>query len=205
MFLEANEPTGDDALTADSEPDARIKYPIPRIQTLGQLQQAFSDGLVELYKNIFSQAPYFESFTDEQVAKIFSEYLRNGILFIARDRSSVVGFGAAIPISTVKNIESLLSDNYIDPTTSWYMADLGIREDLRRNSLGKELVQKRIQSLPPGTTTVVMRTSIDNYKSQALYESLGFTALVDTHQNVGQTRIDGQTAYDRRIYLAKTL
>lgn len=205
MFLEDDEPTSNDTPLANSEPDTRIRYPILAVQTPEQLQQAFDNGLIDLYKNIFSQAPYFESFTGDQVVEIFSKYLRDGILFVARDGSSIIGFGAAVPISTVRDIESLLADNDINPVTSWYMADLGIKEEARGNGLGKKLVQKRIQSMPLGTTTVVMRTSVDNYRSQALYKSLGFTALVDTHQNVEQTRIDGQTAYDRRIFLARTL
>lgn len=189
----------------DLESDGELTYAIETVASDDQLQQVFSDGLIKLYQDIFSQAPYFESFTDEKVVEIFSEYLRSGILFVARDGSSVLGFGAAVPISTVSDIESLLSDNGIDPLTSWYMADLGVKEETRRNGLGRKLVQKRIDSMPPNTTTVVMRTSVDNFRSQALYKSLGFTEMKDVHQDVGQERVGGQTAYDRRLFLAKRI
>ncbi|KKQ34277.1 MAG: hypothetical protein US51_C0045G0005, partial [Microgenomates group bacterium GW2011_GWA2_37_6] len=152
----------DKLVEGDIETDGEVNYAIENITTEAQLEGAFSDGLIKLYQDIFSQAPYFESFTNEQVIKIFSEYVKSGILFIARDGSSVIGFGAAVPISTVNDIESLLSDNNIDPATSWYMADLGVKEELRRNGLGKKLVQKRISFVPPDTTTIVMRTSVDN-------------------------------------------
>ncbi|MTJ55942.1 hypothetical protein FJR38_26425 [Anabaena sp. UHCC 0253] len=47
-----------------------------------QLNKALENGLIELYQDIFSEAPYFEKFSEEHVKSIFCNYFNNGSLFL---------------------------------------------------------------------------------------------------------------------------
>lgn len=178
----------------------RMEYVIEQITNTETLQKALTvDGLSKLYQEIFSQAPYFEKFNDEEVGKFFREYVRDGLLFLARYGKQVVGFGAALPLSSVPQISKLTG---LDPNYTWYMADLGVREEYRRFGIARKLVENRINNIPKNNS-IIMRTSVNNIPSQSLYLSLGFKKIEGIMQEVIQQRIDGSIQKDQRIFLTK--
>lgn len=158
-------------------------------------------GLVALYQAVFREAPYFESFTSEEVKGFFYEYLELGRLFIAKARDSVVGFSAMQPLVSVPEVRTLL-DRHVGPNVanSHYFADLGVRYDFRGLGYGRKLTEICLGEIASGETMFV-RTSINNVPSLSLYRSLGFTRLADIHQEVEQTRVDGTVQKDTRVLL----
>ena len=175
---------------------------ISQITDKKELQQAFNNGLIELYQEVFSEPPYNEVFETSEVKNIFIDYLnQNGLVFIAKDQDQIIGFSAAMPIAQSSVKEAAQINNL--PESSWYIADLGIINSLRRQKLGTQLIESLLQSLPK-KTLAVMRTAEKNYPSQNLFSQLGFKKLNFT-QAVSQTRTDGQEQADVRIFLAKQL
>lgn len=200
MSTEANQ-RGQDGTRTDKEPSSAIE--IRQITDLDSLLSLLSSGgLSSLYQDIFGKAPYFEKFTDEDVRAIFEEYIQKGLLFIACEEDSAKGFGAALPMNMVPEIEDILNEANVDTLGSWYMADLGVNEELRHQGVGKRLVQSRINAIPDGAL-IVMRTSIDNVASQTLYRSLGFTQAEGAYQEVEQARVDGTKTTDKRLFLMR--
>lgn len=182
-------------------------YVIEQISSPSVLEKILEEGsLTGLYKRLFAGAPYFENFNDEEVCGFFKDYVQNGLLFLAQDyRKTVVGFGAAVPLSIEKNIAQLGEQFGIDSTSTWYMADLGVDDlEFQRVGMAKQLVKVRLDVMPKGTTAL-MRTSVDNIASLSLYRSLGFTEIEGMVQEVEGKRIDGTLKKDKRIFLAKTL
>lgn len=177
---------------------------VEKVTKQDELNQLYQGGLITLYQDIFSQPPYLESFTANEVQQFFDEYLQEGLLFVSRDERSVVGFGAAMPMNKVSSVVEVLRANEVNTQNMWYMADLGVAASLRRNGIGKKLVEARLQKMPQGSIAV-MRTSIENLPSQTLYRSLGFETLPNVRQFVEGTRIDGESYSDERLFMYKQL
>ena len=178
------------------------KVHITQVSSLECLREAFESGLTRLYQDVFAAPPYFEQFSQGEVEDAFNSYTIKGILFLAYLNNAVVGFGAAMPFkkSSIAYLEEKFEMN-LDNT--WYMADLGVREDLRRKGIAKRLVQVRLDKLSSGTM-VIVRTAQTNLASQSLYSSLGFHVLSIT-EDINQQRQDGTVQTDRRIFMLKVI
>lgn len=176
------------------------------------------DGFVDAFKEAFGGAPYFESYTDQEViSDIWLPHLENGSIILAHDdeRSSntVVGFGCAMPLSKApddvreflyQEEGSLPSD--FDPAKTWYMSELGVLEEYRERGLAYELVRHRLISINHGGGThYVMRTAADGSNSRHLYERIGSSIL--THeQDVSSSKqvvVQGCKS-TKRVYLYGT-
>ena len=168
---------------------------IIRIDDLQQLDEGFDCGLVKLYQDVFSEHPYIEHFSEEEINETFTAYAKEGILFLAYHNHKVVGFGAAMPF--LKSTIAELGDKFeFNLKHAWYMADLGVKKDVRRRGLARQLVQARLHAFELDTVAI-MRTSQDNTVSQSLYKSLGFQ-LVPIKQEVIQKRQNGTERADTR-------
>lgn len=179
-------------------------YVIEQVNSTNQLVTALDKlDLVAAY-DVFKKAPYFEEFTEREVKDIFTGYQQKGILFLARTSEKIIGFGAAIPLSQEKIIATLAEACGIDPKEAWYMADLGVVEDRRREKIGTQLIQARLNVLPKDSTAI-MRTSVNNIASQTIYRNLGFTQMDGMVQEVEQKRVDGSVWRDERIFFAKVM
>jgi diaminopimelate epimerase/ribosomal protein S18 acetylase RimI-like enzyme len=176
-----------------------------QINTVEKLRETLSNGnLSFLYQDIFSKPPYFEKFGDKEIEEIFAEYVTDGLLFLTKNKSEVIGFGAALPIESVPELSKILQDAGRDTTDGWYMADLGVKEEYRRKGIARKLVKSRLDVIPKGSK-IFIRTSINNIASQALYRSLGFKLVPNASQEVTDQRIDGSVQTDKRIFLEKTI
>jgi ribosomal protein S18 acetylase RimI-like enzyme len=176
-----------------------------RIDTVEKMMDALFDGnLSFLYQNIFSKPPYFEKFSDEEVVEIFTEYVSDGLLFLTKNKSEVVGFGAALPITSVPELSVILESAGTDTTNGWYMADLGVKEEYRRKGIARKLVKSRLNAMPK-ISKVFIRTSVNNIASRALYRSFGFELVPNAFQEVTQQRIDESIQTDKRLFLEKII
>jgi ribosomal protein S18 acetylase RimI-like enzyme len=175
---------------------------LAKVNTEAEMETALSNGLITLYQEVFSQEPYNEYFETAEVKDIFKDYLNNnGIVFVARDNERIVAFSAGEPM--VKSSVATVSQLKELPADSWYIADLGVLDSLRRQKMGTDLIQALLNTIGPGKLAV-MRTAQNNFASQELFARLGFEKLNFT-QEVSQTRTDNQEKSDQRIFMAKQL
>jgi len=180
-------------------------YAIERITSMQKLQVAIAEyNLVRAY-DVFKDPPYNEQFTDKEVIEIFERYVDKGVLFISRNTDrGVIGFGAVMPLFEEGEISRLARGYGIDQKNAFYLADLGVVDDFRREYMGKQLVLERLRILPEGSTAI-MRTSESNTASQNLYTKLGFTQVEGMEQEVTQRRENGEIKADRRIFFSKVI
>lgn len=181
----------------------RFTYVVERVRD-DRLELLRASELTGLYRTLFSRAPYFESFSDEEAYALFRTYASTGLLYIARVGSRIIGFGAALPLSSQPEIASILAARQVSAARCWYMADLGVDDEYRRSGVATQLVLKRLNDMPPGSIAV-MRTSVRNEASRKLYEQLGFRMVEGAFQNVIQRRVGGSEVEDTRLFLAKQL
>lgn len=162
-------------------------------------------GLIDVYKELFWDKPYFEEYTDEEVTEIFENYRKNWELYLWINELKIIGFWASLPFkkSPIKDVEWLeeeLVSKWVDIDKCLYMADLWVKKSHQRKWIAKDLVQARIKGKEQGSS-FIMRTSIENYKSQWIYKELNFKPL-DTKQEVNMKRNDGTgERTDERLFL----
>ena len=163
-------------------------------------------GLTSLYKDIFAEAPYFESFTDAAVNGFFEDYRRDGILLLASNRDGVIGFGAAVPLKSVPDIAEKMGIPPEYRGNRWYIADLGVKREFRRRDIGKKLTTDTIRGIQAlGGKVVDLRTSVNNVIALSLYRQLGFMPIPGVTQEVTGERISGVPKTDTRMFLSKNL
>lgn len=183
--------------------DKEVSYAVEQIATQEKLDQALNDqNLIKLYQDIFSQPPYNENFSSEDVSIFFKEYVDDGKLFLAFDQGKVIGFGASLPIESVSQIKKIIEDVGGETENCWYMADLGVEEAYRGKKIALTLVQKRIDATPEGSK-ILMRTSVDNIASQSLYRSLGFKDVPGAFEYVASPKLNGEYS-DKRLFLIRS-
>lgn len=163
------------------------------------IQTLNNEGLIDLYKRVFSAPPYNEMFTDQEVIDEFANYLSNGFVSIFRKDGKIVAFEGTCRSSS-SSIADVVTNMGRNPETTWYFGDLGVDVPYRRQGIGKKLTEKRLSSL---TDPVILRTNKDNFQAINLYESLGFQIIEGEKKLVEQTRVSGVIEQDERIFLLK--
>lgn len=160
--------------------------------------------LVQLYKDIFKEEPYFESFTNEEVVGYFKEYIDKGVVLIARNDQGVVGFSAVLPLNFQPEISNLASKFGINPDNCQYIAELGVRKDNRRKQIGQALIEELLIQLPNNVETL-LRTTKTNEPAIALYKKLCFSQVQGMEEIVTRNRTEGEDLEDQRIFMIKSL
>ncbi|MFZ2024917.1 MAG: GNAT family N-acetyltransferase [Microgenomates group bacterium] len=177
-------------------------FSVEAVTTDATLQSAFKTGLIKLYQQTFAAPPYLEQFSDADVRSTFTEYLKEGMVYLAKSKDTVVGFGAMLPIQNAlpEDMLSQFAQRGFDLPNTWYAADLGVDRLFRNKGIGTALIKARLEKVKNGT--VVMRTNENNPLSRTIYESLGFTVVPNLTQTIIGKRQDGSTKSDTRIFLS---
>lgn len=177
-----------------------LSYTIETVSTAAELESAFKQGLIDLYKSVFSEPPYEESFDDEQVTHIFETLFLQGMVLLAREHTdAVIGFCASLPLVLEREIALLAADFDIQVEKAWYFAELGVALTHRRKGIAQQLVLSLIENTP--SPTLVMRTASENIASQQVNAGVGFQVIPGMEQTVVQERTNGTVAEDIRIFL----
>lgn len=182
-------------------------YLVERVRDPKELARVLaSGGLTTLYQDVFSEAPYFESFTASEVDNFFEDYQRDGILLVARDFEGTIGFGAAVPLAAVPDIAEIIGAAGSEDSR-WYIADLGVRKDRRKKGIGERLTEATTREIRRrGGSRADLRTSINNFIALSLYRKLGFQTIGGVTQEIrGPRSVPGVPETDTRIFLAKAL
>lgn len=167
-----------------------------------QLRKLLVEGkLIQLYQECFSDPPYEELFSEEEVASYMKDYLDTGVLIVCQSTDgTIVGFAASVPLTQEPEIGKLAESFDFNSNQDWYFADLGASKLLRRHGIGSSLTSELINLTP--AQKIVMRTSEFNFASQKCNQSVGFKLIPGMVQEVSQTRQNGEIRRDRRIFLA---
>ena len=104
---------------------------------------------------------------DLEGAKTFIEErmrFNESVIFLAMDGESPMGFVQLYPIFTSVGMKR-----------KWLLNDLFVAETYRRNGVGKALMnQAKEFALETKAAGILLETTKDNTKAQALYEQLGY-------------------------------
>ena len=187
-------------------PDDANSFTVTRILTREDIAQ-WEQPFARAYQTVFQGEPYRESFTTDKAAGVFRMLtaLNDHITLIATDPSgNVLGFGIAVPLSTMKTIAPRL-DGLVPIRQTYYLAELGVLPDARGEGVGRALVRHRICLMDRERFShVVLRVSDTENSSAAMYKALDFEDM-GVSMPVTRTRTDGEVRADVRHFLCRVI
>lgn len=176
--------------------------------------ERYKNKLVSLYKQAFSEPPYFESFTDDEVLSIIKELTFNegGICLSIVFKNEVVGLCGGYSLIHESEICDLLKiyDSSVFPEYIFYLAELAVDKRYRRYGLGTKMVNFCMQFVCELNSfkALLARTQAEGSNSFALFQKRQFEVISNMFQDV-ETCIDveGQKkrAKQRRCFLKKCI
>lgn len=167
------------------------------VESPNDLKDALAKGLIPLYRTCFSNPPYNEFYTDDDVCTVFNNYSKNqsSILIAYDPQEKVVGFSVKKPLQQLPvGMQALNKD-----ASYCYGADLGVDPVLRRQKISTELEDRQRVRMKQNYNIEITRTSASSYDRIANNLKQGKRRLPYT-ETVAMQRLDGTTGYDDRIY-----
>lgn len=173
-----------------------------------QNYEKYKTNYIEIYKNIFSKAPYFEIFTNEEAEEVYQlSLLDSSISLLAIKDNQIIGFALGIQLS-IHNDEKFktLTNTYFNLDKVLYNAELGVLPEYRGLGIGSTLINKRIFfAKNMGYETICMRTKKEGSMSISLYQKLGFKILEGVEELSNTVKNIVMNEQDIRIILYKNL
>jgi ribosomal protein S18 acetylase RimI-like enzyme len=181
-------------------------FEVHRVETREEASH-FEESFVAAYREIFAGKPYEEDFSEQDAREIYTRLTgaRGNITLLAVDpEGRVVAFGVAIPLSEGGQVAHELA-GLVPRRHTMYLAELGVRPQVRGRKLGKMLVRMRLDLIDRDRFShVVLRVVDGRTSSFEMYRSLEFTDM-GVSMLVHQRRNDGRVRADRRHFMSRVL
>jgi GNAT superfamily N-acetyltransferase len=184
--------------TAEQQPP---NFSIRRIEQTSDVAQS---GFIAVYIAAFSESPYFESYTEEQVrAEVFQPHVPHLVL-VAEQEEEVIGILCAYPVAAnLTGILDFLQGQHDIPAPLGniiYLSELATLSAHRKRGIGKSLMLRAMQlAYANGYSHVAMRTAEFGSGSLRLFESLGATRFSNVQTIDPLSGVASQSP--RRIWL----
>ncbi len=173
-----------------------------KIETKEELQAALSAGLNNLYQTVFADPPYNEKFSADEVENIFTSYFQDGgTIFIANDKTGKpTAFVASTPLKSDFNLAAIVG-NHVNIDRTAYFSEDGVDKNLRQKGVSAEMKSLLLATCgQKGFETLLLRTSIYNYKQISAVNKAGGYVIAKLFQQVASTRSDGTMTQDARSF-----
>lgn len=145
---------------------------------------------------VFSDAPYFEKYTEEELENIFTEYHEKGYIYGAYAKEKCLGL-IALEIGLNEEHPVNFQDKKI-----MYLSDVAVLKEYREKGLGQQLMLYGVmQSKLLGYDRIYMRTLEENSMSYGIASKIGFQQIPNAFQDVEKERMDGTTKTMKNIFL----
>ena len=169
-------------------------------------------GFIAVYQEAFGGAPYFEHYTEAEVAAtVWEPHTTHGIVILALQHNQVIGLGCALPLlAAPTDIQEHLRASdapgglALPWAHTWYMSELGVLEPFRRQGIGARLIRERLVRIGRvGGTHYVLRTAAAGSNSAGLYRRLGAIDIAQPQDVSSSDQVQtNQSHSTTRIYLA---
>lgn len=108
---------------------------------------------------------------------------RSRLALVAQDAGGApIGYCLTTLLAQTPGLDPVLHSLGVDPGVTYYIAELGVADGVRRRGIGEALVEATIDRTPPGIGAHVVRTLADHAAAVALYEKAGFAVVPDVTQ-----------------------
>lgn len=149
-----------------------------------------------VYK-VFSEPPYNEVYTEEDLERIYNEYNENGYIYGAYNGEECIGL---VVIQRGVNQDQPVS--YEKNKKIMYLADIAVLNSYRKQGLGNQLMLYAVmQSKSLGYDKIYMRTLEKGSMSCNIAKRIGFREIPNVFQDVECERTDGSIQSMKNIFL----
>lgn len=149
---------------------------------------------------VFSGAPYYEKYTDEEIKEIYDEYKEKGKIYGAFDKENEC-IGIVAVERGVKKDHPVSFNNGDDEVM--YLAEVAVLDKYRKAGVGSQLMLYAVmESKLLGYKKMYMRT-IGGGKSMSynIANKIGFKQIPNVCQNVEKEKVDGNVTALPSIFL----
>lgn len=163
----------------------------------GQIKELTDlDAFKNVYK-VFSGAPYFEKYTDDELEDIFKDYQNKGYIYGAYKKDECVGF-----VALERGARESQPVKYDDGQSIMYLADVAVLDKYRRKGIGNQLmIYGVMQSKLLGFEKLYMRTLQRGSMSYGIASRIGFKQIPNVFQSVERERVNGEVETMQNIFL----
>lgn len=145
---------------------------------------------------VFTEEPYNEKYTKEELQEIFEEYREEGYMYGVYDKDKCLGL-----IALKDGVEEEHPVEF-EEERIMYLADIAVLDEYRRTGLGTELmIYGALQSKSLGYQKLYMRTLREKSMSKGIAGKIGFNQIQDVYQIVERERTDGNVTGIENIFL----
>ena len=146
---------------------------------------------------VFSGAPYYEKYTEEELKEIFEEYKKKGYVYGAYSDDRCLGI-----VALERGVKKEQPVEYQDEKVM-YLADIAVLEDYRKKGLGTKLMLYAVmKSKELGYDKVYMRTlEAEKSMSYGIARKIGFKQIPNLYQQIKRERMDGSFTSAQNIFL----
>lgn len=169
----------------------------------GQLRKEVTiEDFLEVFK-VFSEYPFNEFWTKEEIKEQYYEIINNGTVF-----GYYVGDKCVAVITLVKyaHIKSMHPVHFPEDANVIYLSDLATKKEYRKKGIGTCLFQCALEyAYNYGYDHIYLRTNAENSMSYGIAKKFGFTQIPNITQDVKFLRTDGIVKSDSRIFMEKKI
>lgn len=157
--------------------------------------------LYEIYLECFSQPPYEEYFTADEVARLFRSYADKGLIVLCMDSelARCAGFLAAVPLKDDVEIARIAQNNGINPEDYWFLEEGGVGKAYRHRQIFSSMEQELRRKI--SAKGIVSRTKATNTASLKAHKKLGYRIVQGMTQLVTYKHLSGEIRQDERIFM----
>lgn len=166
------------------------------INKKGKIKEINELADFESVYQVFSEEPYNEKYTKEELQEIYEEYKEEGYMYGVYDEDKCLGLIA------LKNGAQEEHPVEFEEKRVMYLADIAVLDEYRRTGLGTELMlYGALQSKALGYQKLYMRTLREKSMSKGIATNIGFNQIPDVYQIVERERTDGNVTGVENIFL----
>lgn len=137
-------------------------------------------ALVELVQQASTGPPY--CYADGEIDPAIEWFpplvRRNALTLVAVNPSGEpIGYCVATPLADSHSMGEVENSLGVDPTSTYYVAELGVAEPARRCGLGAALVGAMVEATPSDIDGLAVRTLVDHHAAIGLYQGIGFSIV----------------------------
>jgi ribosomal protein S18 acetylase RimI-like enzyme len=182
-----------------------VSYNLHVVQGVEEIDRFFPQ-FNKVYQEAFGGAPYFESFTEEEVYKIFQELVlsKDSACLLLFQKHSLVGVAGGFNVGLDEQISSLLKYN-LEPLNAFYLAELAVSTGERNKGHGTMLTKKLVDYVKETTELkkILVRTQKRDSNAKNIFLRIGFQELpfiqkVETFERKNGSRVP---VFQERMFL----
>lgn len=180
------------------------------MQVKANFQPSHLAGFIHLYQQAYSEPPYNETYSDEDVLKdVWNPHLENGCIILALHEGKVIGLGCCM--QTNLWIHDKEFQDFIHQEAArlpdairnlCFMSEVCVNSAFRRQGIGTRLIQDRIAwARSKHFSHYIMRTAAVGSNSRDMYLKLNAWEIVNLIQDVSHHAEEFGGASNFRIFM----